>query len=158
MANKFEAGKKYISTESENPIYKCLFVSDQISVLKNLENNNEFSVRNVIDSYWKEYREPIKKTQYADVVLNPINKKISLINIRSKREDVFPWKHNELLDTIEINWEKYIPPMVHKAYVHWFRWNNGSIGSCILESKKDNPCGHPALYVQEVSFEEKRDA
>lgn len=70
MANKFEVGKKYISTKSENPIYKCLFVSDQISVLKNLENNNEFSVRSVIDSYWKEYREPIKKTWYADVVLN----------------------------------------------------------------------------------------
>lgn len=59
---------------------------------------------------------------------------------------------------VKDHWEEYIPPVIHKAYVHWFRnrYLNGEITAETFDHKKDIVAGSPVFHIQEVSFEEKK--
>lgn len=60
---------------------------------------------------------------------------------------------------VKDHWEEYIPPVIHKRYIHWYRTSvTSSMFTHCSDRKLENIAGIPVLHVQEVSFEEKRDA
>ena len=60
---------------------------------------------------------------------------------------------------VKDHWEEYIPLVIHKRYVHWFRTSvTSSMFTHCSDRKLDSINGYSVLYVQEVSFEEKKNA
>jgi len=57
---------------------------------------------------------------------------------------------------VKDHWEEYIPPVIHKRYVHWYRIPKSGVFIHATVKKVDRINGYPVLHVQEVSFEEKK--
>ena len=65
----------------------------------------------------------------------------------------------EVNPEINSNWEEYIPPIIHKRYVHWIKpdWSS-ALMTYTTDEKLEHINGKLVLHVQEVSFEEKKNA
>lgn len=108
MITKFEVGKRY---KHFNPtyIYECIFVSKQLAILKNLKDKFEFSIdifaNKTFREKWKEYKEPIKKTWYADIIMK-LDGSYILGGISENKISHINWTAYKLIERIEINWEE----------------------------------------------------
>lgn len=128
-----------------------------VSIVNNLGSVGYFSGIDKILKVKKEMRFEIGK-QYRNKIGGSISKCIALTKENLPVLQNLPVKKNVFVvaEETQKNWEEYIPPVIHKRYVHWYRIPKSGVFIHATVKKVDRINGYPVLHVQEVSFEEKK--